>query len=611
MIGMAARARRFRTAIAATAFAALAAALAVVPAPTPAFAAASAPAQVPAPPRNSTLDAPLFYQLLIGELELSAGRAGNAYEIILDAARRHGDDALYERATEIALKAHAGEQALAAARAWRSAKPRAVSAMRYETQILLALNRADEAAEPLAAWLAALPVVERPALIANLPRLLQRMSDRRQALALVERLVAPYKEASETRTACRVALGRARLGAGDTEIALTMAAEAAAADPASAAPPLLALEMLPATPAAEAIVVTYLARGGADAGVRLGYVRLLIQQQRYAEALPQLEQITREQPKLADTWLTLGAMQLELHEPAAAEAALLRYLELASGSEQAAAHGGDADADADLDADDAPSGRGTVQAWLLLAQAAEMRGDLKAAEGWLAKVDNPRQALEVQSRRASLLLRQGKVKEARALIQAVPERSSEDARAKVLAEAQLLRDAKLWRDAAKVLADAGKRFPDDVDMLYEHAMIEEKLEHYDEMERLLRRVIQIKPDHPHAHNALGYSLADRNVRLSEAKELVGQALALSPGDPFITDSMGWVEFRLGHLDEALRLLRQAYRARPDTEIAAHLGEVLWVAGQRDEARRVWQEGRSRDAGNEVLKETLARLKVGP
>jgi Flp pilus assembly protein TadD len=98
------------------------------------------------------------------------------------------------------------------------------------------------------------------------------------------------------------------------------------------------------------------------------------------------------------------------------------------------------------------------------------------------------------------------------------------------------------------------------------------------------------------------------LRLQEARALIVKALELAPGDPFITDSLGWVEFRLGRLDEALRLLRQAYTARPDTEIAAHLGEVLWVKGQRDEARRIWREGRGRDEANDVLRETLARLK---
>ncbi|MDH4391682.1 MAG: tetratricopeptide repeat protein, partial [Aquabacterium sp.] len=271
--------------------------------------------------------------------------------------------------------------------------------------------------------------------------------------------------------------------------------------------------------------------------------------------------------------------------------------------------------DTDDEDDDAPGStsggpRDLTQAWLLLAQAAEQRNDLRGAEAWLAKVENPQRVLEVQARRAGLMARQGQVKEARALIQAVPERTGDDARAKLVAEAQLLRDVKRWQDAATVLAAASQRFPDDTDLIYEQAMVEEKLDRLAEMERLLRRVIALKPEHPHAHNALGYSLADRNLRLDEARSLILRALELAPGDPFITDSLGWVEFRLGNRDAALRLLRQAYAARPDTEIAAHLGEVLWAAGQRDEARRIWQEARGRDASNEVLRETLARLKVG-
>ena len=174
----------------------------------------------------------------------------------------------------------------------------------------------------------------------------------------------------------------------------------------------------------------------------------------------------------------------------------------------------------------------------------------------------------------------------------------------------MLREVKQWREAAEVLKTANQRFSNDAELLYEQAMIEDKLERYAEMERLLRQVIEIKPDHQHAHNALGYSLADRNQRLPEARELINKALALSPGDPFITDSLAWVEFRLGNRDEALRLLRQAYKARPDPEIAAHLGEVLWAYGQQDEAKRVWTEAKGRDAANDVLRETLSRLKVG-
>ena len=626
MTGFAARPRGLRlpSMRAATLAAALACGAVVAqtpPAASPAASDLATDAAPVVPIQSSALDAPLFYQLLIGEIELSAGRAGNAYEVMLDAARRQNDESLYQRAVEIALQARAGDQALAAAQAWRAAKPTAVAPLRYITQILLALNKPDEVVEPLAAWLAAAPTMERPGLIAGVPRLLQRVPDPKRSLALIEKLVLPYLDNTGTRTASRVTLGRAHLAAGNLPQALGLARAAQADDAAAPGPTLLALEMLPATPAAEQVVLTYLGRPEAEPAVRLAYVRSLTQSQRYADASRQLERLTTDRPQLPEPWLTLGALRLELKQPKEAEAALLRYVELAGAAPPPAAvaaanAAGSGSTTLDTDDDDdkpglnAAGGRDLTPAWLLLAQAAEQRGDLKAAEAWLAKVDNPQRLLDVQARRAGLLARQGKVKEARALIQAVPERTGDDARGKLMAEAQLLRDVKRWREAAEVLAAASARFTDDVDLIYEQAMVEEKLDHLPDMERLLRRVIVLKPEHPHAHNALGYSLADRGVRLPEARDLIKRALELSPGDPFITDSLGWVEFRLGNRDEAVRLLRQAYSARPDTEIAAHLGEVLWAAGQRDEARKVWQDARGRDAGNEVLRETLARLKVG-
>jgi Flp pilus assembly protein TadD len=168
----------------------------------------------------------------------------------------------------------------------------------------------------------------------------------------------------------------------------------------------------------------------------------------------------------------------------------------------------------------------------------------------------------------------------------------------------------LWSEANQVLIHANQRFTDDVDLLYEQAMVLEKLEQLADMEKLLRKAILLKPDYHHAYNALGYSLADRNLRLSEAHSLIKKALSLSPSEPFITDSLGWVEFRLGNLGESVRLLRGAYKARADAEIAAHLGEVLWASGEREEAKQIWREARSRDALNEVLRQTLRRLGVG-
>ena len=383
-------------------------------------------------------------------------------------------------------------------------------------------------------------------------------------------------------------------------------------------------------PAAEDLVLAYLSQPQAVPALRLAYVRLLTTAQRYADAVVQLQEATRRQPDVAPPYLSLGALQLELKQPQEGEAALRRYIELVQGSSAAgralksgpvpaanaasaatttAATEDDDDESTDPDSNGARPGQGLVQAWLMLAQSAEQRGDFAAAEAWLAKVDDPRRALEVQVRRASILARQGQLEQGRDLIRRAPERNSGDQRAKLLAEAGLLREVKHWRQAFEVLGSANERFPDDTDLMYEQAMMAEKIDRLDEMERLLRRVIELKPDNAHAHNALAYSLADPSQRLPEARVLIQRALELSPGDPFITDSLGWVEFRLGNTDEALRLLRRAYATRPDPEIAAHLGEVLWAAGQREEARRIWLEGRGRDAANDVLRETLARLRV--
>jgi Flp pilus assembly protein TadD len=147
----------------------------------------------------------------------------------------------------------------------------------------------------------------------------------------------------------------------------------------------------------------------------------------------------------------------------------------------------------------------------------------------------------------------------------------------------------------------------DVNLLYDQATVAEKLDRAEDMERLLRQIIALKPDYHHAYNALGYFFADRNIRLDEARLLILKALEYAPGDPFIADSLGWVEFRRGNTAEALRILQEAYRKRPDAEIAAHLGEVLWRTGQQQQALSVWKEGLDLNAENETLQETIKRL----
>jgi len=175
-------------------------------------------------------------------------------------------------------------------------------------------------------------------------------------------------------------------------------------------------------------------------------------------------------------------------------------------------------------------------------------------------------------------------------------------------EAQLLRDANRNGDAFEVLDSALRAEPENVDLLYESALTAERIGRIDVMEGRLRKLIALKPDHAHAYNALGYSLADRNQRLDEAEALIRKGLALTPDDPFIIDSLGWTLFRRGNTGGALEQLQKAYGLRPDPEIAAHLGEVLWTLGRRDEAARIWRDAAKANPDSSVLVDVIKKFK---
>lgn len=542
---------------------------------------------------HSAMTAELFYELLLGELNLSGGDPGVAYSLILDSARKANDGVLYQRAVEIALQTRAGDAALQAARAWQQAQPQSREANRYLLQILVALNRPQETLEPLRNDLAMVEVMERPLAFASIPRTYARITDKKVAASVVEEALGAYLQDPAVGASAWTTVGRMRLMAGDASGALEAARRAQAIDAKADGPVLLALEMMgPKIPLAELLVKQYLDAGTPAPELRMAYARVLLDGLRAAEANQQLVLLTKEKPDFAEAWLVLGTLQAQGNDLVPAEASLQRFLVLAQ----------------TLPASDERN-RALSQAYLALAQVAEKRKDYPAAEAWLGKIQNAEDLFGAQNRRASLLAKQGKLTQARALIRALPERNAAETRLKLSAEVQLLRDAKEYQGAYDLLAAALAKDPKDVDLLYDQAMVAEKLNKPDEMERLLRELIAIKPDFHHAYNALGYSLADRNVRLPEARQLIQKALEFVPNDPFISDSLGWVEFRMGNKVEALRILDQAYKAQPDAEIAAHLGEILWSVGQRDRAASIWKEGLLLNADNETLQETIKRLRV--
>ena len=557
------------------------------------------------PVQNSNLNAVLFYQLLLGELNVRAGEPGSGFAIILDAARKTKDEALFQRATELALQSRSGDAALQAARSWKSSLPESQEANRYILQILLALNRVEEAGQALKASIFSLPLQEQSAAIGSIPRVFSRVQDKNFAAKVVEQALSAAIQNPETAATAWTTIGRMKREAGEIQPAAEAARAGHAANGKAPGPIMLALSLLNVVPSEVQPMITRYMAGDALPDLRLGYARSLIDLNEMQLALVQLNLLSKQNPDFAPGWLFLGLLQTDLSQFAAAELSLQRFIKLnASTDTTNAANGPSGTSGTDA------SG-GLSEAYFALSQIAQKQGQLAQADQWLARIPPDSDPLKIASRRAALLAQQGRKAEGLNLLEQVKVSNPQAAKQKALAISQWLRDDKQFNAALTTIEEALTKFPADTDLQSELAMICEKLGRYDQMESLLRGIMKAKPNDPHAFNALGYSLADRNTRLDEARQLILKAIQLAPRDPFIQDSLGWLEYRVGNTKEALRILEAAYKARPDAEIAAHLGEVYWILGQQDKAGSIWREGLLLKSDNETLLETLKQFKFTP
>ena len=548
-----------------------------------------------AAPVNSALDGRLFLQILAAEMYVRADQNGDAFQIMLEAARQQRDPELYRRAVNIALQGASGGSALIAARAWRSDFPQSDDAQRFELQILLALNRVSETSAVLKSLVLGLQGADQINAINSIPNTYANVKDKSAALRAARSALSGTAWRDSAAVAVHTSLGRMALAAGDLNGALQEATQAQRLNPSADWPALLALGLMEQGHApAEALVKRHAQATQNHAQqsptVALAYARVLLSQDRWGDAREHLQGIQTRWPQAHEAWLLMGTLEAESGQTAAAETQLRRYLELSASQGASEAR---------------------TQAWVQLAGLAEKRGDMPAALAWLDQIPPEQDVLSAHIRRASVLRQQGRMDEARKTLRQAPERRANDARLKLMAEAQLLRDAQDHAAAYEVYGEAVARFPQDADLIYEQASMADKLQRWDDMERLLRGLMQSHPKYQHAYNALGYSMAERNVRLPEAKALIEKAVALAPQDGYILDSLGWVEYRLGNLKQALAHLQRAFELKADAEIAAHWGEVLWVMGERDKALSVWRKGLAINADNTTLVETLKRLNAQP
>ncbi len=547
------------------------------------FAAAPACAQaiaVKAPERlpNEELTEPILYELLVGEIAAQRGDPEMAAKTYIDLAKRTRDPRIARRAVEIANYARMPELALEAARLWHEAEPDSVPALQMVTVYLAAVRRVDEA-EPYLKKLLSSDETKPENVFMQVTRLLAADPDKAANLRLVRKLAAGYPDLPNA----HFAVAQAAMAAADEPLALREIRRAAELRPDWAVAAEFEAQILQTKSPAEAAnrLARYLEKYPEQNDVRMSYARLLVSEKRYAEARKQFEKLLAANPDSTEVIYAVGLLAFQLKDYATAEESMKRLLT--------------------LDYRDPDGAR------YILGQIEEAQKRWPQAIAWYEQIQNGDHYLPSRLRAAQAMVQEGKLEAARAYLHAVKVNSKQDAVQLVIAEAQLLRDANDAAGAFALLGRALAKTPDQPELLYDQALTAEKLDRYDALEQSLRKVIKLQPDHAHAYNALGYSLADRNLRLPEARKLIEKALELRPNDGFIIDSMGWVLYRQGNLAEAETYLRRAYDDQHDAEIGAHLGEVLWVEGKRDEARRIWNEALKNHPENETLRKTVRRF----
>ena len=524
------------------------------------------------------LNEQLLYSILLGEIAAQRGDPAAAAQTYLDLARQTRDPRIARRAVELAQFARAPEIALDAAKVWHESDPESPQGLRTVTLLLVSTKRVDDAEPYIAKLLQGKD--QAPGGFMQLGQLLAQNADKGANLRVVRKLAEPYAGLPES----HFAIAQAAFAANDEALALLELTRASSIRPGWDLPVIFEAQILRRRSPAEAIerLGGFLAKYPTARDVRLNYARILVAEKRYPEARTQFEQLLSLHKEDAEAIYGVGILAMQAKDYATAEANLTKLLEVGFRD---------------------PNGLRFT-----LAQLAEEQKDWPRAIGWYDSIKRGEHAMPARMRTANALAKQGKLDEARKYLQTVNAGEGERVQLQI-AEAQLLRDAQLHKDAFDLLGNALAANPKQPDLMYDYALTAEKLNRMDLLETNLRELIQIKPDHAHAYNALGYSLADRNERLPEARKLIEKALDLAPEDYYIMDSLGWVLYRMGDLKGAAQTLRRAWQGRPDGEIGAHLGEVLWVLGERVEAEGIWREALEASPDSDTLKQTIQRLKT--
>ena len=523
-----------------------------------------------------------LYQVMLAEIAVQRGDPLLASSVYADLAMRTRDPLAMERAVEVAGYARRFDLALEIARLWIDVEPTSKRAQQVLTGAMIVSNQLDDLAPNLIRTLE----LDKEALGENLlglNRMFARNTDRQAVFKLIDKVCRTFFGVAEAHYAVALAAASAR----EFERARVEIQRALELRPNWEAAALLEAQILAQSSPAEALkyMEAYAERYPNAYDLQLQLARSLVGEKRYADARIYFDRLLQAHPNNPEIIYPVAILALQQNDLDLAEVQLKHLLTLA-------------DANKNL-------------AYYYLGQIAEEGKRDADAQAYFAKVGSGEQFIPAQVRSAQILVRQDKIPEARQLLAKAPAGTEEERVQLIIAEGALLREAKQIEAAFALLDSALKKRPEQPDLLYETALLAEKLGKMDILENRLRKLIKLRPDSAQAYNALGYSFAERNIKLAEARELIDHAIKLQPGDPFILDSLGWVLYRQGDLMGALAYLEQAYAKRDDPEVAAHIGEVLWALGRKEEAQRFLQTAHQKHPDNESLTAATKKFAAEP
>ena len=540
------------------------------------------------PPRKSQSSKPVgvedalgrtVFQALVGDIALQRGDLEMGVNAWADLAQRTRDPQVIARATEVAAFTRKYDLAMELNKLWLEVDPTSVKAQQTQSSLLVLSNRLDDLAPQLATVLEQ-DKASLPANLMHLNRMLARHADKKAVQRLVDRLATPYNGVPEA----HFSMGQAAANASDFMRAQNEFEKALQLRP-DWEPAALARAQLQARQSGSTAITSlndFIERYPNARDARLALARLLISEKRYDAARKQFDRLIKDNPDNPEVIYPVAMLALQQGDAATGRAQLEKLLK-----------------------SDFPD-KSTVH--FFIGQIDEDQKKPESALEHYRQVTAGDQYINARARAAQILLKLGRPEEAREMVRTTQTSNNAERTQLILAESQLLREAGKHAEAYTTLESALAKQPDNSELLYETALTAERLGKTEVLEKHLKRLLEIKPDHAHALNALGYSLAERNIRLSEAHQLITQALSLAPEDPFIMDSLGWVLFRQGKLSEALTTLQNAYQLKADPEIAAHLGEVLWALNRKDDARLLLKDAAKKNPDNEPLTGVIKKLK---